>query len=158
MWNLLGPGIEPVPPALAGGFFTTGPLRKVLCSVMTAHPDGNFFSSYLLLVSVYHTAPQPPFSSVWNHTVPGYYLLKNLFIIMKQGSIQFSLSVMSSPLQPHRLQHARLPCLSPSPGACSNSCPSSQWCHPTISSSNTLADTPRITYDQISGPLVAQTS
>ena len=34
-----------------------------------------------------------------------------------------------------RLQHARLPCTSPSPGACSNSCPLSQWCHPTISSS-----------------------
>ena len=33
------------------------------------------------------------------------------------------------------LQHARLPCPSPSPGACSNSCPSSRWCHPTISSS-----------------------
>ena len=33
------------------------------------------------------------------------------------------------------LQHARLPCPSPTPGACSNSCPSSQWCHPTISSS-----------------------
>ena len=35
----------------------------------------------------------------------------------------------------HGLQHARLPCPSPSPGACSNSCPLSQWCHPTISSS-----------------------
>ena len=33
------------------------------------------------------------------------------------------------------MQHARLPCPSPSPGACSNSCPLSQWCHPTISSS-----------------------
>ena len=37
-------------------------------------------------------------------------------------------------LQPHGLQHARLPCPSPSPRACSNSCPLSQWCHPTISS------------------------
>ena len=37
--------------------------------------------------------------------------------------------------QPHGLQHARLPCPSPTPGAYSNSCPSSQWCHPTISSS-----------------------
>ena len=35
----------------------------------------------------------------------------------------------------HELQHTRLPCPSPSPGACSNSCPSSWWCHPTISSS-----------------------
>ena len=42
---------------------------------------------------------------------------------------------MSDSLWPHGLQHTRLPCLSPTPGACSNSCPSSRWCHPTISSS-----------------------
>ena len=47
----------------------------------------------------------------------------------------FSRSVMSNSLWPHRLQHARLPCPSPSPRACSNSCPLSLWCHPTISSS-----------------------
>ena len=39
----------------------------------------------------------------------------------------------SDSLQSHRLQHTRLPCLSPSPRACSNSCPLSQWCHPAIS-------------------------
>ena len=49
--------------------------------------------------------------------------------------LQFSHSVMSNSLQPHRLQHARLPCPSPTPGVYSNSCPSSRWCHPTISSS-----------------------
>ena len=42
---------------------------------------------------------------------------------------------MSHSLRPHGLQHARLPCPSPTPGACSNSCPSSQWCHPTTPSS-----------------------
>ena len=42
---------------------------------------------------------------------------------------------MSNSLRPYRLQHARLPCSSPAPRAYSNSCPSSQWCHPTISSS-----------------------
>ena len=42
---------------------------------------------------------------------------------------------MSDSLRLHGLQHARLPCPSPTPGVCSNSCPSSQWCHPTISSS-----------------------
>ena len=42
---------------------------------------------------------------------------------------------MSDSLWPHGLQHARLPCPSPTPGAYLNSCPSSQWCHPTISSS-----------------------
>ena len=47
---------------------------------------------------------------------------------------QFSHSVVSNSLQPHELQDARLPCLLPTPGACSNSCPLSRWCHPTISS------------------------
>ena len=47
----------------------------------------------------------------------------------------FSHSVLSYTLWPHGLQHARLPCPSPSPGACSNSCPLSQWCQPTIWSS-----------------------
>ena len=47
----------------------------------------------------------------------------------------FSCSVMSDYLWPHGLQHARLPCPSPSPRACSNSCPLSQWFPPTISSS-----------------------
>ena len=50
-------------------------------------------------------------------------------------SVQFSGSIVSNSLQPHGLQHTRLPCPSPFPGACSNSCPSSRWCHPTISSS-----------------------
>ena len=50
-------------------------------------------------------------------------------------SVQFSCSVMSNSLQPHELQHARYPCPLPTPRAYSNSCPSSRWCHPTISSS-----------------------
>ena len=50
------------------------------------------------------------------------------------SSVQFSCSVMSDSLWPHGLQHARLPCPSPTPKTCSNSCPSSQWYHPTISS------------------------
>ena len=50
--------------------------------------------------------------------------------------IQFSsVSVLSNSLWPHVLQHAWLPCPSPTPRACSNACPSSRWCHPTISSS-----------------------
>ena len=50
-------------------------------------------------------------------------------------SVQFSQSVVFDSLRSHGLQHARLPCPSPTPGACSNSCPLSQWCHPIISSS-----------------------
>ena len=49
--------------------------------------------------------------------------------------VQSSHAVMSNSLQPHELQHARLPCLSPAPGAYSYSCPLNQWCHPTIWSS-----------------------
>ena len=47
--------------------------------------------------------------------------------------VQFSRSVVSDSLRPHGLQYTRLPCPSPTPGAYGNSCPSSQWCHPTIS-------------------------
>ena len=50
-------------------------------------------------------------------------------------SVQFSHSVVSNSLQPHGRQRAKLPCPSPTPGAYTNSCPLSQWSHPTISSS-----------------------
>ena len=50
-------------------------------------------------------------------------------------SVKFSPSVVSSSLWPHELQHTRPPCPSPAPGVHSNSCPSSRWCHPAISSS-----------------------
>ena len=51
------------------------------------------------------------------------------------SSVQFSRSVMSDSLRPHELQHTRPPCPSPTPRVHSNSCPSSRWCHPAISSS-----------------------
>ena len=56
---------------------------------------------------------------------------------MRHGlSIRFKFSlVQPNSLWPYGLKHARLPCPSPTPRACSNSCPSSQWCHPTMSSS-----------------------
>ena len=57
------------------------------------------------------------------------------FKITSHLSSQFSLSVLSDSLQPHGLQHVRLPCPSPTPGAYSNSCLSRRWCHPTIPSS-----------------------
>ena len=51
------------------------------------------------------------------------------------SSVQFSQSVVSDSFRPHELQHARPPCPSSTSGVHSNSCPSSQWCHPAISSS-----------------------
>ena len=50
--------------------------------------------------------------------------------LLKLSSVQFSRSVVSDSLRPHESQHARPPCPSPTPGVCSNSCPSSRWCHP----------------------------
>ena len=54
---------------------------------------------------------------------------------IQMNSVQFSCSVVSDSLWPHKPQHARPPCPSPTPGVYPNSCPLSQWCHPAISSS-----------------------
>ena len=59
----------------------------------------------------------------------------NVFPQVKLLDHKFSWSVMSNSLRPHGLQQARLPCPTPHSRASSNPCPSSQWCHPTISSS-----------------------
>ena len=70
---------------------------------------------------------------MWEKVRQGWFeriALKRVF-----SSVQFSGSVVSDSLRPHELQHARPPCPSPSPGVHSNSCPSSRWCHPAISSS-----------------------
>ena len=66
--------------------------------------------------------------------------MKNVFLVFLRtyfyfSSVQFSRSVMSDSLQPHELQHTRPPCPSPTPRVHSDSHPSSQWCHPAISSS-----------------------
>ena len=58
-------------------------------------------------------------------------------VSLSRQSIQFSYSVMSDSLSHHGLQHARLPCPSPTPRACSDSCPLGRWFHPTISPSVT---------------------
>ena len=62
----------------------------------------------------------PSSDSTWKHTG------------LNNSSVQLNCSVMSNSLQLHELQNARLPCPSPTPRACSNSCPSSWWCHPTF--------------------------
>ena len=69
-------------------------------------------------------------------TVPlGKLLVRYHYNTFQFSSVQFSCSFTSNSLWPHGLQHTRPPCPSPTPGAYSNSCPLSQWCHPTISSS-----------------------
>ena len=64
-------------------------------------------------------------------------IFQYFYYLLKFSSVQFSHSVVSDSLRPHESQHARPPCPSPSPGVHSDSCPSSQWCHPAISSSVT---------------------
>ena len=59
--------------------------------------------------------------------------LENILVTRSVQSVHFSYSVVSNSLQPHGLQHTRLPCPSPPLRLYSNSCPLSQWCHPTIS-------------------------
>ena len=61
--------------------------------------------------------------------------IKNQWAWLEYHSVQFSHSVVSDSLQPHKSQHARPPCPSPSPRVHSNPCSLSQWCHPAISSS-----------------------
>ena len=55
--------------------------------------------------------------------------------VLSTYSVQFSCSVVSDSLRPHQSQHTRPPCPSPTRGVHSNSCPSSRWCHPAVSSS-----------------------
>ena len=62
-------------------------------------------------------------------------LTNSYFLFLKLQTVQFSRSVMSDSLLPHESQHARPPCPPPTPGIHPDSCPSSQWCHPAISSS-----------------------
>ena len=72
----------------------------------------------------------PSFICSYSHLTNIYWMYSVNWILLL-----FSCLVMSDSLQSHGLQHTRLPCPSPSPWVCPNSCPLSQWCHPTISSS-----------------------
>ena len=88
-------------------YFLNSPLLPLLC------PQVHSLRPYL------HSFPA-------NRSISTFYQL---------SSVQFSCSVVSDSLRPHESQHARPLCPSPTPGVHSNSCPSSWWCHPTISSS-----------------------
>ena len=77
------------------------------------------------------------FYAICNLNYIGFNLLIFRFgdLIERINSVQFSHSVVSHSLGPHESQHARTPCPPPTPRVYSNSCPSSRWCHPAISSS-----------------------
>ena len=88
-------------------------------------------------VKIWHILATNTFwASPMAHTVSSLLaMLETCIQFLQFSSVQFSHSVVSDSLRPLRLQHPRPPCPSPTPGVYSNSCPWSQWCHPTISSS-----------------------
>ena len=89
-------------------------------------------------VAVHGVTKSRKWLSDWTTTTTLSLLLSKYAATSYVPSFQFSHSVMSNSFWSHGLQHARLPCPLPTPRAYSNSCPSSQWCHPTISSSAVL--------------------
>ena len=114
----------------AFGYFSLSQYANVL------FPDQRWKKHMYLLLWVFLSAswvPKPKPTPYWRSWI--FIYLKPLLSEWSRGSVQFSLSVVSDSLQSHGLQHTRLPCPSPTPGARSNSCSSSWWCHPTISSS-----------------------
>ena len=85
--------------------------------------------------TIYFIKPASPITKAWQRHFKKRRLPTNISCVCVYVQVQFSHSVVSNPLQPHGLQHASLPCPPPTPRTCSNSCPSSRWCHSTISSS-----------------------
>ena len=110
------PRTEPTTPALEGEVLATGHQRR---SNITCN-------SPPIIITLTITPPSLP------HFVPLQCARHCAGWLMY---LLFSHSVMSDSVRPHGLQHTSLPCPSPSPRACSNSCPLSQWYHPTVSSS-----------------------
>ena len=136
-------------PTLAGGFFTTEPPGKLQYDNLYVHPCSCKWHYFIPFYSwvIFHCVYVPHLLSHSSgggfEVLPAQILAPSLctgswFRIDRfktENSVQFSHSVMSDSLQPHDLQHTRPLCPSPTPGACSNSCPLSQWCYPAISSS-----------------------
>ena len=95
--------------------------------VLSLSPEWNFMKARIY-VSFADTFPVP--STHINSLIMFYVVL---YVVYMFNLVQFSRSVMSYSLWLHGLQHTRPPCPSPTPGVYLNSCPLSQWCHPTIS-------------------------
>ena len=97
------------------------------------------FNAYVLKLSDHCLLPLHKIIWTWQSlslkcTRRVFFFFSNL-VLVSISSVKFSCSVVSDSLWPHQLQHARPPCPSPTPGVHSDSRPSSQWCHPAISSS-----------------------
>ena len=102
-----------------------------MCSPILNHPPTILPNLYLWVI---------PKHQLWHPAS----CIKLVLHIFQFSSVQFSRLFMSYSLQSHGLQHVRLPCPSPTPGACSNLCALSWWCHPTISSCHPLLLPPSV--------------
>ena len=115
---------------------TSASLEQILFSLSSnLSASGHAFQGFYRLQASAEALPRP---RIGERPVPVYKLcISTLYKLIDAqfSSVQFSLSVVSNSLWPHESQHARPPCPSPTPRVHSNSCPSSQWCHPAISSS-----------------------
>ena len=103
-------------------FFTFSQSLLKLTSIESVMPSNHLILCHLLLL------------------LPSIFARLRVFsneLALRISSVHFSHSVVSDSLRPHELQHARPPCPSPTPRVHSDSCPSSLWCHATISSSVT---------------------
>ena len=109
-------------------------LEKLVQSFYTSEQRGKGLVSFVLVL----------LSNTNKQQENNFYRIKNLWKLSLLSSVQFSRSVVSDSLWLHGLQNTRLPCPSPTPRACSNSYPSSQWCHPTISSCHPLLLLPSV--------------
>ena len=143
--DLPDPRIEPRSPALQTNSLPTelwGWVTANKLLLITKHPS--LWIIYLLLFF----AKINKLKQIWVNLKIGAHTVRTTLTGegLGQGELLlfFSHSVLSCSLQPHGLQHVRLPCPSLSPRVCSNSCPLSQWCHPTISSCRPLLLLPLI--------------
>ena len=112
--------------------------RKFITAILVVcgHKCKNWISKETKVCEEYEAAQHARFWGAFSHAISHLAFTPDLsgrFFIF--SSVQFSHSFMSDCLQPHESQHARPPCPSPTPGVYSNSCASSRWYHPTISSS-----------------------
>ena len=129
----------------------TLPLHSLFCYYHPAFVDYCFYNWWgngdaLLLASnnkiTFVYCPCCTLYRFWHILMTCFNIIQNNFTVWnisrvthQFSSVQFSRSVVFDSLRPYESQHARPPCPSPTPGVYSNLCPSSQWCHPAISSS-----------------------
>ena len=111
-------------------WFLSGPNFYIIL-----YPSLNIYGNLRKLVNSVFSSYSKPLNVAWGAVAKAGPMNLQSKSESHLSSIQSSCSVVSNSLRPHESQHARPPCPSPTPGVHSDSCPSSPWCHPAISSS-----------------------